>query len=71
MISITDKTLQDLEFNTVLQAISEICNTDLGKEKALKITPFKNKEERISFLNKISSDRNNVRERILSIIGLA
>ena len=32
---------------------------------------FKNKEERISFLNKISSDRNNVRERILSIIGLA
>lgn len=32
---------------------------------------FKNNKERISFLNKISSDRNNVRERILSIIGLA
>ncbi len=32
---------------------------------------FKNKEERISFLNKISNDRNNIRERILSIIGLA
>ncbi|EGT3614826.1 YcxB family protein [Clostridium perfringens] len=32
---------------------------------------FKNNEERNSFLNKISNDRNNVRERILSIIGLA
>ena len=32
---------------------------------------FKNKEERISFLNKISSDRNNVIERILYSIGLA
>ena len=44
MISITDKTLQDLEFNTVLQTISERCNTDLGKQKALEIVPFKDKE---------------------------
>ena len=63
MISITDKTLQDLEFNTVLQAISEICNTDLGKEKALKITPFKNKEELMDNLYQtseyVSSFTNN------------
>lgn len=63
MISITDKTLQDLEFNTVLQAISEICNTDLGKEKALKITPFKNKEELMDNLHQtseyVSSFTNN------------
>lgn len=32
---------------------------------------FKNNEERITFLNKINNDRNNVRDRILSIIGLA
>ncbi|MGG5463179.1 YcxB family protein [Clostridium sp. B9] len=32
---------------------------------------FENKAHRLSFLNKISSDRNNVKERILSIIGLA
>ncbi|MDZ5254688.1 YcxB family protein [Clostridium sp. LIBA-8841] len=32
---------------------------------------FRNSEERVSFLNKINNDRNNVRERILSIIGLA
>lgn len=63
MISITDKTLQDLEFNTVLQAISEICNTDLGKEKALKITPFRNKEELMDALHQtseyVSSFTNN------------
>lgn len=63
MISITDKTLQDLEFNTVLQAISEICNTDLGKEKALNITPFRNKEDLMDALYQtseyVSSFTNN------------
>ena len=44
MISITDKTLQDLEFNTVLQTISERCNTEIGRLKALEIVPFKDKE---------------------------
>ncbi|WP_284652571.1 endonuclease MutS2 [Flavobacterium terrisoli] len=44
MISITDKTLQDLEFNTVLHTISDRCNTEIGKQKALEIVPFKNKE---------------------------
>jgi len=42
MISITKKTLQDLEFNTVLQTISDQCTTDIGKQKALEIEPFKN-----------------------------
>ena len=44
MISITDKTLQDLEFHTVLQTISERCNTEIGKQKALEIVPFKDRE---------------------------
>ena len=44
MIAITEKTLQDLQFPTVLETLSDICNTDIGKEKALKITPFKEKE---------------------------
>jgi len=44
MISITEKTLKDLEFNTVLQTISERCNTEIGKQKALEIVPFKEKE---------------------------
>ena len=44
MISITTKTLQDLEFNTVLQTISDKCNTEIGKQKALETVPFSNKE---------------------------
>ena len=44
MISITEKTLQDLQFPTVLETISAICNTDIGKQKALEIVPFNNKE---------------------------
>ena len=37
MISITEKTLQDLQFPTVLETLSAICNTDIGKQKALQI----------------------------------
>ncbi len=43
MISITDKTLQDLEFKTILETISDRCNTEIGKQKALEIVPFKDK----------------------------
>ena len=38
-MNISQKTLQDLEFNTVLTHISHRCNTTLGKELALEITP--------------------------------
>lgn len=44
MISITEKTLQDLQFPTVLETIATICNTDKGKQKALEIVPFREKE---------------------------
>lgn len=44
MISITDKTLQDLEFKTILETISDLCNTETGKQKALEIIPFKTEE---------------------------
>ncbi|WP_417889753.1 endonuclease MutS2 [Xanthomarina gelatinilytica] len=44
MIHIHNKTLQDLEFSTVLQQISELCITALGHEQTLKIEPFKSKE---------------------------
>jgi DNA mismatch repair protein MutS2 len=50
MISITDKTLKDLEFNTVLQTISDRCNTEIGKEKALEIVPIKEKENLMNAL---------------------
>ncbi len=44
MISITAKTLQDLEFTTILETISAICNTEIGKEKTLAITPIVDKD---------------------------
>ncbi|MEO0037261.1 MAG: Endonuclease MutS2 [Bacteroidota bacterium] len=54
MISITQKTLQDLEFNTVLQTISDRCNTEIGKQKALEITPFQDKEVLLQALHQTS-----------------
>ena len=63
MISITEKTLQDLQFPTVLETISSICNTDIGKQKALEITPFKEKETLMKALMQtteyVSSFQNN------------
>ena len=63
MISITEKTLQDLQFPTVLETISNICNTDIGKQKALEITPFKDKESLMKALLQtseyVSSFQNN------------
>jgi DNA mismatch repair protein MutS2 len=40
MVSITPKTLQDLEFETVVQTVSGLCNTELGREKALQLKPI-------------------------------
>ena len=54
MISITQKTLQDLEFQTILETISERCNTEMGKEKALKITPFHDKNDLLLNLTQTS-----------------
>ena len=45
MINIHQKTLQDLEFDTVLSQTSEYCITDLGKAHVLSIKPFKTKDE--------------------------
>ncbi|WP_281324000.1 DNA mismatch repair protein MutS [Flavobacterium sp. IMCC34518] len=63
MISITEKTLQDLQFPTVLETISDICNTDIGKQKALEITPFRDKDTLMSALLQtseyVSSFQNN------------
>ncbi len=45
MVNIHEKTLQDLEFSTVLEQVSEFCITALGNEKTLQIAPFKKREE--------------------------
>ena len=51
MINIHKKTLQDLEFATVLNQVSELCITNLGHEKALQIIPYKSKTEVVNALN--------------------
>lgn len=40
MIKIHEKTLQDLEFTTVLNQVNALCITQLGQENALQILPF-------------------------------
>ncbi|KOS05205.1 DNA mismatch repair protein MutS [Flavobacterium akiainvivens] len=64
MISITDKTLKDLEFGTVLEAVSSGCVTEPGMEKALQIVPFKNRDTLMEALHQTSEyvssfDNNN------------
>ncbi|MFZ4106604.1 endonuclease MutS2 [Flavobacterium sp.] len=63
MISITQKTLQDLEFNTILQTISSRCNTEIGMQKAFEIVPFQDKELLLMALEQtseyVSSFTNN------------
>lgn len=54
MQQIHPKTLQDLEFPTVLNQIALRCNTELGKADALNIVPFKQKEELMHVLGETS-----------------
>tara|TARA_R110000751_G_scaffold2470_3_gene13029 strand:- start:42698 stop:44872 length:2175 start_codon:yes stop_codon:yes gene_type:complete len=50
MINIHEKTLQDLEFSTVLEQVSEYCVTALGNQKALSILPYKDKKTLLNAL---------------------
>lgn len=63
MININEKTTNDLQFPTLLETLSSICNTDIGKKKALEIKPFKEKEELMDALFQtseyVSSFQNN------------
>ena len=59
MISITEKTLQDLQFPTVLETISALCNTEIGSEKALLIQPFKDKPTLMQSLLQTSEYRSS------------
>jgi len=54
MDKILQKTLQDLEFTTVLQQIRDHCNTEMGKERALQIAPLPNTDAVKETLGKTS-----------------
>ncbi|TXN35650.1 DNA mismatch repair protein MutS [Flagellimonas hymeniacidonis] len=54
MQSIHPKTLQDLEFPTVLEQLAARCNTELGKEAAAEIKPLKDKQQLLEVLGQTS-----------------
>ena len=54
MINIHKKTLQDLEFQTVLHDISELCITPLGHDNVLTIEPYTSKEELLVALKHVN-----------------
>jgi DNA mismatch repair protein MutS2 len=52
--NIQSKTLQDLEFPTVLQQVAARCNTELGKLAAKEVTPFSEESQMRNALGKTS-----------------
>ncbi len=52
--NISEKTLQDLEFTTVLQHVAEHCISGLGKEEVAQIKPISNKESLFSELHLVN-----------------
>lgn len=54
MRHIHQKTLQDLEFPTVLQHLVARCNTELGKKAASKIKPIEKEERLLTILGQTS-----------------
>ena len=59
MIKITEKTLKDLEFQTVLSQLSELCTTEKGQEYSLKITPIPEEEVLIKELEKVNEYKSS------------
>ncbi|SEK54303.1 DNA mismatch repair protein MutS2 [Aquimarina amphilecti] len=59
MIRISEKTLKDLEFHTILSHIVDLCNTDYGKTKALQIVPLSTKEKLHISLQQVSEYKSS------------
>src|SRR5690554_239479 len=54
MAPISPKTLQDLEFNIVLQQLAGRCSTELGKENIVELVPFDTRETILERLGQTS-----------------
>ena len=54
MDNILHKTLQDLEFLTVLKQLSDRCQTEMGRDRSLALAPLVNKEELMTALGQTS-----------------
>jgi len=60
--NISEKTIQDLEFNTVLQHVLSYSNSDLGRDQILAIRPIRSHEE-------LSEELQRVNEYLSSFIS--
>ena len=65
MINIHKNTLQDLEFDSLLNQVSEYCKTELGKKDLLETKPFTSRAKTTIALNKVneylaSFDNDNI-----------
>src|SRR5690606_15517235 len=60
MNKINSKTLQDLEFTTVLQQVAVLCITDAAKEEVLRITPFHSFTEADTALKEVREYRSSM-----------
>ena len=52
-ISISEKTLNDLEFHAILERVQNFCVSDLGRKNSTSIKPFKSKNKLLSELKKV------------------
>ena len=52
-ITISEKTLSDLEFGTIIDRIQAFCISDLGRESVKNIKPFSDKKQLLSELKKV------------------
>ena len=62
MIKIAEKTLIDLEFNTICKQISEFCITHMGVEKALEIVPYTSSEKAVFGLQETNEYPNSYQQ---------
>lgn len=54
MSPISEKTLRDLEFFTILETVGEYCISDLGREAVKNIKPYTKKSELLNELNRVN-----------------
>ncbi len=52
-ITISEKTLNDLEFQAILERVQDFCVSDLGREFTTKIRPYSSKNKLLSELKKV------------------
>ena len=57
---ISKKTVDDLEFNTILKSVEEHCISDLGKEMVRKIIPISNKPDLFIELNQVNEYNSSI-----------